>query len=53
MILIHYLAKRIGEIKPGENIVEWDWFDINKLPENSAPNVIEVIKEYKQINTVS
>ncbi len=47
VILIHYLAKRIGEIKPGSNIVEWEWFDINNLPEDCAPNVIEVIKEYK------
>ncbi len=53
VILIHYLAKRIGEIKPGSNIVEWEWFDINNLPENCAPNVIEVIKEYKQINTLN
>ncbi|MBP9732521.1 MAG: NUDIX hydrolase [Candidatus Magasanikbacteria bacterium] len=53
VILIHYLAKRIGEIKPGSNIVEWEWFDINNLPEDCAPNVIEVIKEYKQINTLN
>ena len=47
VILIHYLAKRIGEIKPGSNIVEWDWFDINNLPEDCAPNVKAVIEEYK------
>ena len=46
-ILIHYLAKRIGEIKPGSNIVEWDWFDITNLPEDCAPNVKAVIEEYK------
>ena len=28
-ILYHYLAKRIGEIKPGLGIVEWAWIDIN------------------------
>lgn len=48
VILIHYLAKRIGEIKPGKNILEWDWFDINNLPNDCAPNVFEVIREYKK-----
>jgi len=44
IVLIHYLAKRIGEIQPGENIAEWDWIDINNLPDNCADNVYEVIK---------
>lgn len=46
IILIHFLAKRIGEVKPGANIVEWAWHDINSLPENCAPNVFEIIKNY-------
>ncbi|MBD3311304.1 MAG: NUDIX domain-containing protein [Candidatus Magasanikbacteria bacterium] len=45
IVLIHYLTKRIGEVTPGENIVEWDWHDINDLPEDCAENVYEVIKE--------
>lgn len=45
--LIHYLAERVGEIQPGHEVVEWNWHDINKLPQNCAPNVYEVIKEYK------
>ncbi len=49
-ILIHYLADRIGEIKPGENIVEWNWFDIDNLPVDCAPNVKAVIEEYKNNN---
>ncbi|MFA4830994.1 MAG: NUDIX hydrolase [Patescibacteria group bacterium] len=48
IILIHYLAKKIGEIKPGEDIVEWGWFDINNLPDNCAPNVVEIIKELQK-----
>jgi len=44
IILIHYLAKRIGEIVPGAEIAEWAWHDINQLPENCAPNVYEIIK---------
>ncbi len=44
IILIHYLAKRIGEIQPGKNIIQWDWIDINNLPDDCADNVYEVIK---------
>ena len=50
VILVHYLAKRIGEIKPDEDIIEWKWFDINNLPGNSAPNIKPVIEEYKKIS---
>ena len=46
VILIHYLANRIGDIKPGEGIREWDWFDIHNLPEDTAPNIKPVIEEY-------
>jgi len=46
VILIHYLAKRIGEIKPGSDILEWDWFDVHNLPLDSAPNIEPVIEEY-------
>lgn len=46
VILIHYLATRRGEIKPGEDILKWDWFDIHNLPEDSAPNIKPVIEEY-------
>ncbi len=44
IILIHYLAKRIGEIQPDENIAQWDWIDIDNLPDDCADNVYEVIK---------
>jgi len=49
-ILIHYVAKRNGEISPAENIVDWGWFDIHALPENCAPNVYAVIQEYIKRN---
>ncbi|MCB9798967.1 NUDIX hydrolase [Candidatus Nomurabacteria bacterium] len=45
-ILIHYLATRIGEIKPAENISKWNWFDIHNLPDDCAPNIAPVIEEY-------
>ena len=46
-ILIHYLATRIGEPAPGDDIVDWGWHDIDNLPDDCAPNVYAVIEEYK------
>jgi ADP-ribose pyrophosphatase YjhB (NUDIX family) len=46
VILIHYLAVRKGDIKPREEILVWDWFDINNLPKDVAPNIKPVIEEY-------
>jgi nucleoside triphosphatase len=43
IILIHYLAKRIGEIKPGSDIAEWAWHDIDNLPNNCTQNVYDII----------
>lgn len=42
IILIHYLAKRTGEINP--QVAQWAWHDINNLPPDCAPNVYEIIK---------
>jgi len=50
VILIHYLATRKGEIKPGEEILEWQWFDIHNLPSDCAPNIQPVIDEYLSNN---
>lgn len=49
VVLVHYLANRIGEIKPGEDIIEWKWFDIDKLPKDCAPNIKPVIEDYKNL----
>lgn len=47
VILAHFLADRIGEIKPGEDIREWRWIDINDLDkENLAPNIKPVLKYF-------
>ncbi len=46
VLLVHYLAKRIGEIKPGADIREWQWFDINHLPDNLAPNILPTLKHF-------
>lgn len=44
--LVHFLAKRTGEIKPSEEVHAWDWLDINSLPENLAPNILPVLKHF-------
>jgi 8-oxo-dGTP pyrophosphatase MutT (NUDIX family) len=50
VILVHYLAKRIGEIKPGSDIREWKWVPIKDLEkEHVAPNIIPVLKHFKYI----
>jgi ADP-ribose pyrophosphatase YjhB (NUDIX family) len=47
-ILAHFLAKRIGEIKPGEDIREWRWININDLDkENLAPNIKPALQYFK------
>jgi len=46
IILVHFLAERIGEIKPGEDIREWDWLDINDLPDDLGPNIIPALEHF-------
>lgn len=47
--LHHYLAKRIGNITSGEDIVEWAWLDIDNLPDDCDVNVYKIIEEYKNM----
>jgi len=47
VILVHFLAKRVGEISQGEDIKEWRWIDLNYLDkENLAPNIKPVLKYF-------
>ncbi len=47
VILVHFLAKRIGEIMPGKDIKEWRWIDIQDLDkEDLAPNIKPVLKYF-------
>lgn len=46
IVLIHYLAEIDEEPKPGEETLAMDWFDINNLPNDCAPNVKKVINAY-------
>ncbi|NTV41455.1 MAG: NUDIX domain-containing protein [Candidatus Moranbacteria bacterium] len=51
VILVHYLAKRIGEIKPGSDIRKWDWVPLEKLSdENLGPNIMPTLKHFGFIN---
>jgi mutator protein MutT len=43
-VLHHFLAKRVGEINPAPDIVEWAWHDIDNLPSDCAPNVYEIVR---------
>jgi ADP-ribose pyrophosphatase YjhB (NUDIX family) len=49
VILVHFLAKRIGKIEPGEKTKEWNWFDLDNLPENLGPNIIPALKHFNFI----
>lgn len=47
VILAHFIAKRVGELMPGNDIREWRWIDINDLDkENLAPNIKPVLKYF-------
>ena len=46
IILVHFLAERIGEVKPGGDIREWNWFDINNLSDDLGPNIIPALKYF-------
>jgi len=45
VVLVHELAKRIGEIKPGQEIAEWGWFPLDELSDDCAPNVRPIIEK--------
>jgi ADP-ribose pyrophosphatase YjhB (NUDIX family) len=47
VILVHFLAKRIGEVKPGEIIRKWDRLAISELEkENLAPNILPALNHF-------
>lgn len=45
VILHHFFSKRIGEVTPGEETIEWGWYDIHDLPKNCASNVKKIMKQ--------
>lgn len=47
VILVHYQAKRIGDIKPGADIKEWKWLPLDDLEkENLGPNIIPALVHF-------
>jgi 8-oxo-dGTP pyrophosphatase MutT (NUDIX family) len=47
VILVHYLAERIGEILPANFVKKWDWLPLENLnKENLAPNIIPTLKHF-------
>jgi ADP-ribose pyrophosphatase YjhB (NUDIX family) len=46
IILVHFLAERKGEIQPGEDIREWNWFNISNLPDDIGPNIDPVLAHF-------
>jgi len=46
VILVHYLAKRLGEIKQGTDIKTWGWFNLNNLPPDLGPNILPALTHF-------
>lgn len=46
VILVHFLAERVGEILPGTEIREWKWLDLHQLPADLGPNIIPALKYF-------
>lgn len=47
VVLVHFLARRIGEIIPGADIQDWRLIDINNLDSESlAPNIRPTLKHF-------
>jgi 8-oxo-dGTP pyrophosphatase MutT (NUDIX family) len=46
VLLVHFLANRVGEVKPGTDIREAAWHNINNLPEDIAPNIVPTLKHF-------
>lgn len=50
VILVHYLAKRVGEVKPGADIRQWDWLPLAGIEtQDLAPNILPVLKHFNFI----
>jgi len=49
VLLVHFLAKRVGDITPGDDIVAWKWFDVHDLPVDAAPNIKPVLEHFKSV----
>ncbi len=48
-MLVHWLSKRQGDIVSGPDVDKWDWFELDKLPESLAPNILPTLKHFEFI----
>jgi ADP-ribose pyrophosphatase YjhB (NUDIX family) len=46
IILVHFLAERTGRIKAADDIREWGWFDVRKLPFNIGSNIEPTLRYF-------
>lgn len=46
VILVHFLAKRHGEIRAREDIRAWKWIPLNELPADLAPNILPTLNHF-------
>ncbi|MEI7891357.1 MAG: NUDIX hydrolase [bacterium] len=47
VLLVHYQAKRLGEVNPGADIRQWHWFTQEELTkEELAPNILPTLKHF-------
>ncbi len=47
VILVHYNAKIVGEIKPGADITEWKWIPLKDLEkEDLGPNIVPALVHF-------
>lgn len=47
VIVVHFLAKRIGQIVPGDEIKKWDWLELEQLEqEELAPSILPTLKNF-------
>lgn len=46
VLLVHFLAKRIGDVKPGPDIRETTWLDTSGLPEDLGPNIVPALRHF-------
>ncbi len=50
VILVHYLAKRIGEIHPSADIRKWRWITLEELAnEELVPNILPTLAHFGYI----
>ncbi len=46
VILVHFLARRVGETKPGPDIREIAWLDMDALPDDIGPSILPALKHF-------